>query len=283
MIYIVLTLRKLNSISRLLSLSCPQALWLGLTHWEMQQQASVQRNVALNCRGEYMSKLNLKLSDLKFGVFWNCISLSTRKSSNCLIKMFLKLSIKFSNSIRNISQHFSSNVEEYHQLALRFQYKVSVSWFININFQVLPHVTSVVQGESVWSHIKISEAVYSLSGFWNCLFWKRQTTGSLFIPVELRTQQCAKRESMDAKQTNKNKPRNIALNRELGRESMHWLRTQQYAKRESCLCKNIVEKFQINANWGESRFLLKLLEVSQIQSSASTCLHTFGQQTFRMF
>ena len=33
------------------------------------------------CRGEYMSTKNLKLSTLEFGVFWNCLSWSTRKSS----------------------------------------------------------------------------------------------------------------------------------------------------------------------------------------------------------
>ena len=40
---------------------------------------------------------------------------------NCLIEMFLKPSIKI---LRNMNQYFSSNVEKYRQLALRFPCKV---------------------------------------------------------------------------------------------------------------------------------------------------------------
>ena len=64
---------------------------------------------ALLVQGWIYVQKNLKLSILEFGVFWNCLSWSTRKSSKL--------------SIETWSQHFSSNVEEYHWLALRLQYK----------------------------------------------------------------------------------------------------------------------------------------------------------------
>ena len=54
------------------------------------------------------------------------------------------------------------------------------------NFQVLwPKMRkdfSTYWVQNCLSQVKISETVYSLSGFWNCLFWKRQTTGFLFTP-----------------------------------------------------------------------------------------------------
>ena len=54
------------------------------------------------------------------------------------------------------------------------------------NFQVLwPKMRkdfSTYWVQNCLSQVKISETVYSLSGFWNCVFWKRQTTGFLFTP-----------------------------------------------------------------------------------------------------
>ena len=73
----------------------------------------------LESKGEYMSKKSETVYP-RIWVFWNCLSWSTRKSSKLSIKTFLKRSIKF---FWNLSQYFSNNVEEYHQLALRFQFK----------------------------------------------------------------------------------------------------------------------------------------------------------------
>ena len=50
------------------------------------------------------------------------------------------------------------------------------------------HIVCICLVQNCLSQVKISETVYSLSGFWNCLAWKGQTTGFLFTPGWWQTQ-----------------------------------------------------------------------------------------------
>ena len=105
-------------------------------------------NGCIFSRGKYMSEK-----------IWNCLSsnlgilklsvLINQKIFKLSIKIFLKLSIKCSNRIRNINQHFSSNNEEYCQLALRSKYKVDFSTYFPLLFGPKLSTTS--------------------ENFWNCL------------------------------------------------------------------------------------------------------------------
>ena len=44
------------------------------------------------------------------------------------------------------------------------------------------HIFRICSVQDCLSQVKISETVDSLSGFWNCVAWKRQTNGVLFTP-----------------------------------------------------------------------------------------------------
>ena len=122
---------------------------------------------------------------------WNCLPLNrgilklsvliNQKIFKLSIKIFLKLSIKCSNRIRNINQHFSSNNEE----------KLLVLYFLWPNMRKVPSTYFPhLFGPKLSTTSKISETVYSLYGFWNCLWgfwnclsWKGQANGFLFTPV----------------------------------------------------------------------------------------------------
>ena len=100
-------------------------------------------------RGEYMSKI----SETVWPDIWGILKLSVLNPDQ---PENLQTVHQILNSIRNISQDLSSNVEEFHQHTLRFNIKeTQVCVWVDLlprhhNFQVLLHVTSLVKGEPVW-------------------------------------------------------------------------------------------------------------------------------------
>ena len=111
---------------------------------------------------------------LQIWVFWNCLSWSTRKSSKLSIKTFLKRSIKF---FWNLSQYLLNNVEECHQLALRFQFEGDSVVCAGKNLKcrrTSAHIFHICLVQNCLSQVYISETVYR---FWNCLSWQGQANG----------------------------------------------------------------------------------------------------------
>ena len=162
---------------------CKSKNWKGRIDIKMRWQKSVfDYNWHLFYPGVNICPKKSETVSPQIWVFWNCLSWSTRKSSKLSIKIFLKLSIK---RFRNITQYFQAKLKNIINSDCSFNIKEtqvcaradSLKWG-----RTSAHIFCICSVQNCLSQVKISETVYSLSGFWNCLSWKGQANCFLFTP-----------------------------------------------------------------------------------------------------
>ena len=127
-------------------------------------------------RGEYISKKIWNCLSWNLGYFETvCPGQPVNLQNCCMIQLVSKHKANIFQAMLNIIySHCAFNIKE-----------TQVCVWVD----VLPrhHIFSAsISSKTVVSQVKISETVYSLSGFWNCLAWKGQTTGFFFTPGSRR-------------------------------------------------------------------------------------------------